>query len=226
MDTLRFEALKPVGLINPDTGLRPWAVVQLRAENRQCSAYNLVGFQTNLTFKEQERIFRMIPGLEAARFSRYGVMHRNTFIDAPRLLTPTLSWREHPQIHFAGQLTGTEGYVEAIASGLVAALAVYAQTLGKVLPALPIASLFGALLHYATDIDTIQYQPMHVNYGIMSTTETKPRNKRERYTQYAQQARLAMQNYRTRHTWLDWLPALSPEFLINENDSSQEKNDG
>ncbi|MCL2632546.1 MAG: methylenetetrahydrofolate--tRNA-(uracil(54)-C(5))-methyltransferase (FADH(2)-oxidizing) TrmFO, partial [Coriobacteriia bacterium] len=188
IDTLRFGALKPVGLVDPRTDRRPWAVVQLRAENREKTAYNLVGFQTNLTFSEQERIFRMIPGLEDARFSRYGVMHRNTFIDAPRLLSSTLAWREHPQIHFAGQLSGTEGYVEAIASGLVAALAAYAYVQGEEMQALPKTSAFGALLNYATDPDTSPYQPMHVNYGIMPPLEERVKNKSQRYNQYAKRA--------------------------------------
>ena len=130
-DALRFGALKPVGLIDPASGSRPWAVVQLRSENAQATAYNLVGFQTNLTFGEQERVFRLIPGLEHAVFSRFGVMHRNTFIDSPRALNTSFALPSHPHIRFAGQITGTEGYLEAIASGLYAALNCFAELQGK-----------------------------------------------------------------------------------------------
>ena len=214
VDTLRFGALKPVGLTDPATGRRPWAVVQLRAENQERSAFNLVGFQTNLTFSEQERIFRMIPGLKRARFSRFGVMHRNTFIDAPRLLTPTLAWREHRQVHFAGQLGGTEGYVEAIASGLVAALAVYARIQGGDLPPLPKTSLFGALLDYATDPLTDPYQPMHVNYGIITALQTKVKGRRDRYKQYAERALQGIVDYKKANPGLGWLPEIDRDFLI------------
>jgi methylenetetrahydrofolate--tRNA-(uracil-5-)-methyltransferase len=214
VDTLRFGACKPVGLIDPDSGRRPWAVVQLRPENRQCSAYNLVGFQTNLAYGEQERIFRMIPGLADARFLRYGVMHRNTFIDAPRLLTPSLSWREHPHVHFAGQISGTEGYVEAIASGLMAALAVYAQVKGLDAPELPRTSLFGALLGYATDPATAPYQPMHVNYGLLESLPNAIRNRRQRYAQYALRASQAIQGFRDSRPDLRWLPMLPSGFLL------------
>jgi methylenetetrahydrofolate--tRNA-(uracil-5-)-methyltransferase len=217
IDTLRHGALKPVGLIDPKTGKRPWAVVQLRAENTERTAFNLVGFQTNLTFSEQERIFRMIPGLENAHFSRFGVMHRNTFIDAPRLLTSTLAWRAYPQIHFAGQLGGTEGYVEAIASGLVAALSVYARYNGLDLPALPVTSLFGSLLRYATDPATDDYQPMHVNYGIMTSLAEKVKNKRQRYQMYADRANQAIVKYRQSTPELMWLSPVDDDFLIGQS---------
>ena len=190
-DALSHGALKPVGLTDPRTGARPWAVVQLRAENAACSAYNLVGFQTNLRFGEQERVFRMVPGLEHAEFSRYGVMHRNTFLDAPHVLTRALSLPGHPQLHFAGQVTGTEGYLEAVASGLFAALAVYAQLASVPEPHLPVDTLFGCLLDYATDPQTQGYQPMHVNYGILAPLEPRIRNKRERKAAYARRARAA-----------------------------------
>lgn len=214
VDTLRFGALKPVGLTDPRTGSRPWAVVQLRAENRERTAFNLVGFQTNLTFSEQQRVFRLIPGLENAQFSRFGVMHRNTFIDAPRLLSPTLAWLAHPHIHFAGQLGGTEGYVEAIASGLFAALAVYAQIQQTELPPLPTTSAFGALINYATDPSTYPYQPMHVNYGIMQALPTQVKNKKQRYQQYANRAELAMSEYRNATPKLNWLSPLNRDFFI------------
>lgn len=187
-DALSHGALKPVGLVDPRTGKRPWAAVQLRAENSACTAYNLVGFQTNLRFGEQERVFRMIPGLENAEFSRYGVMHRNTFVDAPHVLTKTLAVPDHPHIRLAGQLTGTEGYMEAVASGLYAALNVYAELNGSDEVVLPRETLFGSLLAYATDPNVVDYQPMHVNYGIIEPMEPKIRNKKERKAAYARRA--------------------------------------
>ncbi len=192
IDALSHGALKPVGLSVPLSGRRPWADVQLRAENAAASAYNLVGFQTNLRFSEQERVFRMIPGLEHAEFSRYGVMHRNTFVDCPHVLTRTLALPRHPDVHLAGQLTGTEGYLEAVASGLFAALAVYAELAGFDAPRLPHDSLFGCLLDYATDPETQDYQPMHVNYGIIDPIVPKIRNKRERKAAYARRAHEAI----------------------------------
>lgn len=195
MDSLSHGALKPVGLTDPRTGRRPWAAVQLRAENAAGTAYNLVGFQTNLRFGEQERVFRMIPGLEHAEFSRYGVMHRNTFVDTPHALTKTLALPKHPQVHLAGQVTGTEGYVEAIASGLFSALAVYAELTGVAAPELPEDTLFGCLLDYATDSQTEDYQPMHVNYGIIEPIVPKIRNKSQRKAAYARRAHEAIDAY-------------------------------
>lgn len=192
LDALRFGALKPVGLVDPDTGDRPWAVVQLRAENREGSAYNLVGFQTNLTFSEQQRVFRMIPGLENAVFLRYGVMHRNTFIDAPRLLNVDLSLRATPRIRVAGQLSGTEGYLEAAASGLIAALGTYSALRCVAPPALPPTTAFGSLLAYATDPSTATYQPMHVNFGLVPPLAERVRGKQARYAAYSDRARADM----------------------------------
>ena len=146
-DALRFGALKPVGLTDPRTGERPWAVVQLRAENAERTAYNLVGFQTNLTFSEQRRVFALIPGLENAEFHRFGVMHRNTFVDAPRLLDATLALRSDPRVRFAGQITGTEGYLEAAAGGLLAAANTAAALRGEPPLVLPRTTAFGALIY-------------------------------------------------------------------------------
>ncbi len=188
-DALRFGALKPVGLTDPASGRRPWAAVQLRAENRERSAYNLVGFQTNLRFGEQERVFRMIPGLEHAQFARFGVMHRNTFVDSPHVLGPAFDVPGRPGVHLAGQLTGTEGYMEAVASGLFSALAVYAELSGRPAPKLPRETLFGALVAYATDPETRDYQPMHVNYGIIPALDEKVRDKRARKAAYAARSR-------------------------------------
>lgn len=195
-DAPRFGTCKPVGLTDPATGRRPWAAVQLRAENAQGTAYNLVGFQTNLTFGEQKRVFRMIPGLQNAEFARYGVMHRNTFIQAPRLLDRDLRLRGvDAPVYVAGQLSGTEGYCEAIASGLMCALFVYAQLQGMQPPLLPVETAFGALLDYATDPATQDYQPMHVNFGILKPLDQHIRNKGMRYAAYAERGSRAMEGY-------------------------------
>ena len=195
-DAPRFGTCKPVGLTDPATGRRPWAAVQLRAENAQGTAYNLVGFQTNLTFGEQKRVFRMIPGLQNAEFARYGVMHRNTFIQAPRLLDRNLRLRGvDAPVYVAGQLSGTEGYCEAIASGLMCALFVYAQLQGMQAPLLPVETAFGALLDYATDPVTQDYQPMHVNFGILKPLDQHIRNKGMRYAAYAERGSRAMEGY-------------------------------
>lgn len=195
-DAPRFGTCKPVGLTDPATGRRPWAAVQLRAENAQGTAYNLVGFQTNLTFGEQKRVFRMIPGLQNAEFARYGVMHRNTFIQAPRLLDRDLRLRGvDVPVYVAGQLSGTEGYCEAIASGLMCALFVYAQLQGMQPPLLPVETAFGALLDYATDPATQDYQPMHVNFGILKPLDQHIRNKGMRYAAYAERGSRAMEGY-------------------------------
>ena len=192
----RFGTCKPVGLTDPATGRRPWAAVQLRAENAQGTAYNLVGFQTNLTFGEQKRVFRMIPGLQNAEFARYGVMHRNTFIQAPRLLDRDLRLRGvDAPVYVAGQLSGTEGYCEAIASGLMCALFVYAQLQDIQAPLLPVETAFGALLDYATDPATQDYQPMHVNFGILKPLDQHIRNKGMRYAAYAERGSRAMEGY-------------------------------
>ena len=195
-DAPRFGTCKPVGLTDPATGRRPWAAVQLRAENAQGTAYNLVGFQTNLTFGEQKRVFRMIPGLQNAEFARYGVMHRNTFIQAPRLLDRDLRLRGiDAPVYVAGQLSGTEGYCEAIASGLMCALFVYAQLQGMQAPLLPVETAFGALLDYAIDPATQDYQPMHVNFGILKPLDQHIRNKGMRYAAYAERGSRAMEGY-------------------------------
>lgn len=195
-DAPRFGTCKPVGLTDPATGRRPWAAVQLRAENAQGTAYNLVGFQTNLTFGEQKRVFRMIPGLQNAEFARYGVMHRNTFIQAPRLLDRDLRLRGvDAPVYVAGQLSGTEGYCEAIASGLMCALFVYAQLQSMQAPLLPVETAFGALLDYATDPATQDYQPMHVNLGILKPLDQHIRNKGMRYVAYAERGSRAMEGY-------------------------------
>ena len=193
-DSIRFGALKPVGLTDPRTGRRPWAAVQLRAENVQRSAYNLVGFQTNLTWPEQRRVFRMIPGLEQAEFLRYGVMHRNSFVDTPHALDPTFAI-PGTRVRLAGQITGTEGYVEAMASGLLAALNTYADLAGLPYPKLPVTGALGSLVAYATNPSTVDYQPMHVNFGLVPALESAPRRKDDRRRLMAERARADMTSF-------------------------------
>ena len=176
-DTLRYGPLKPVGLTDPHTGRRPWAVVQLRSENRQGSLYNLVGFQTNLKFPEQKRVFSMIPGLEQAEFVRYGVMHRNTFLDSPRLLESDLSLKKRPEIYFAGQITGVEGYVESAASGILAGHNLARRLRGEQPLQLPL----GALVHYISDPSVSDFQPMGANMGILPPWQERVKDKTKRY---------------------------------------------
>lgn len=188
LDAIRFGAMKPVGLIDPRTGKRPWAAVQLRSENAHRTAYNLVGFQTNLTFSEQKRVFRMIPGLEHAEFFRFGVMHRNTFVDSPHVLDRTFKI-PGSDVRLAGQITGTEGYTEAIASGLFTAINTYADLTDRDALALPVTGAFGSLVAYATDPATENYQPMHVNFGVVPPLgDGKRRSKRDRYAAYSERA--------------------------------------
>jgi len=194
-DAIRFGAMKPVGLTDPRTGRRPWAAIQLRAENKEKTAYNLVGFQTNLTFGEQKRVFHMVPGLENAEFFRYGVMHRNTFVDAPHVLDGTFAV-PGTGVRLAGQITGTEGYMEAVATGLLAALNTYAEAIGADSVELPRVGALGALVGYATDPATVGYQPMHVNFGLVPPLEDgKRRSKRDRYQAYADRALEALDAY-------------------------------
>ena len=193
-DAIRFGALKPVGLTDPRTGHRPWAAVQLRAENASAAAYNLVGFQTNLTWPEQRRVFRMIPGLQNAEFLRYGVMHRNSFVDSPHVLDRTFKI-PGTRARLAGQICGTEGYVEAIASGLLAALNTYAELKGAPEVRLPLTGSLGSLADYATDPNTRDYQPMHVNFGIYPPLAEHVRDKAKRRQAYADRAAADLEAY-------------------------------
>lgn len=186
-DTMRYGPLRPVGLRDPRTGHRPWANVQLRAENAGRTLYNLVGFQTNLKWGEQQRVFRMIPGLENAEFVRYGVMHRNTFLDSPRVLTGQLCLKERPNVFFAGQITGFEGYMESAACGLLAARALYARLTGAAFAPPPPDTMCGALVGYIT-AENKNFQPMGANMGILPPLENRPRDKRLRYLAAAQRA--------------------------------------
>ena len=192
-DTIRFGPLRPVGLRDPRTGHRPWANVQLRAENADRTLYNLVGFQTNLRWGEQKRVFSMIPGLAQAEFVRYGVMHRNTFLNAPAVLTPALCLKEHPNVFFAGQITGFEGYMESAASGLLAARAILARLQGRDYAPPPADTMCGALIAYITTPNK-DFQPMGANMGILPRPEsvTAIRDKRARYLALSEQAQAAM----------------------------------
>jgi methylenetetrahydrofolate--tRNA-(uracil-5-)-methyltransferase len=173
MSTLTFGPMKPVGLINPRTGRQPHAVVQLRRENLAATLYNMVGFQTKLTWPEQRRIFRTIPGLAEAEFVRYGSIHRNTFINSPALLAKSLQLHGNAGIFFAGQITGVEGYVESSAMGLLAGLSAHAHLSGRILPPLPETTAIGALVNYITKTDKKTFQPMNVNFGIFPPLPVK-----------------------------------------------------
>jgi methylenetetrahydrofolate--tRNA-(uracil-5-)-methyltransferase len=180
-DTLRFGPMKPVGLKDPRTGKMPYAVVQLRQENLRADSYNLVGFQNHLKFGEQARVLRLIPGLENARFLRYGQIHRNTYINAPTLLQSTLQMKSHPNVFFAGQICGVEGYVESIATGLLAGLHAAALAQGTPLPSAPRASAFGSLTHYVTHADPKHFQPANITFDLLPALDRKIRDRKERH---------------------------------------------
>ncbi|MCR4925098.1 MAG: methylenetetrahydrofolate--tRNA-(uracil(54)-C(5))-methyltransferase (FADH(2)-oxidizing) TrmFO [Clostridiales bacterium] len=184
-DTIRFGPMKPVGLKDPRTGHRPWAVVQLRRENAQGTLFNLVGFQTNLTFSEQKRVFSMIPALKNADFMRYGVMHRNTFINSPKLLDADFSMRSNEKLFFAGQITGVEGYMESASSGILAGLNLARRINGKESIVLPKTTMMGALSRYISDETVNNFQPMGANFGILPPLEEHIRDKKLRYAELA-----------------------------------------
>ncbi|MGD9316172.1 MAG: FADH(2)-oxidizing methylenetetrahydrofolate--tRNA-(uracil(54)-C(5))-methyltransferase TrmFO [Anaerolineae bacterium] len=186
--SLAFGPLRPVGLTDPRTGRRPHAVVQLRQDNQAASLYNLVGFQTNLKWAEQERVFRLIPGLERAEFVRFGQMHRNTFINSPRLLWPTMQFRQREDLFFAGQITGTEGYVGSSASGLVAGLNAARLAVGQPPVEFPPTTMIGALCSYISNAEPDSFQPMKANFGLLPPLDRPVRKKRERYAAYARRA--------------------------------------
>lgn len=185
IDTLRFGPMKPVGLTDPATGHRPWAVLQLRRENSQGTMYNLVGFQTNLKFPEQKRVFGLIPALKNAEFCRYGVMHRNTFINSPALLYGDYSLKTNRNLFFAGQLTGVEGYIESASSGLMAGINCARLINGKETVVLPETSMIGALSRYISDETVVNFQPMGANMGVLPELEDRPRDKKLRAEAYA-----------------------------------------
>lgn len=192
-DAPRFGPMKPVGLVDPRTGHRPWAAVQLRRENSAGTMFNLVGFQTNLKFGEQKRVFSMIPGLENAEFVRYGVMHRNSFLDSPRLLSGTFQLKKQPNVFFAGQITGVEGYMESAASGIIAGKNAVRTAHGKKLFELPAVTMTGALCSYISDETVKDFQPMGANFGILPPIEPKIRDKKERYAALAERALSALE---------------------------------
>jgi methylenetetrahydrofolate--tRNA-(uracil-5-)-methyltransferase len=187
-DTLRFGPMKPVGLKDPRSGRIPYAVVQLRQENQRADSFNIVGFQNHLKFGEQARVLRLIPGLEDARFLRYGQIHRNTYINSPTLLTETLQLKQHPRIFFAGQICGVEGYVESIATGLMAG--VYASALAQGLEPVPTlrATGFGSLVHYITHADPQSFQPANITFDLLPPLGQKIRDRQERHRQICQRA--------------------------------------
>ena len=188
LDAPRFGPMKPVGLVDPNTRHRPWACVQLRRENSKGTMFNLVGFQTNLKFGEQKRVFSMIPGLENAEFVRYGVMHRNSFLNSPKLLNADFSLRSNPNIFFAGQITGVEGYMESAASGIMAGINAVRQAESEEPLVLSEYNMIGALSQYISDESVTNFQPMGANFGILPPIEPKIRDKRERYMALANRA--------------------------------------
>ena len=188
VDTLRYGPLKPVGLTDPRTGKEPYAVVQLRQDNAAGNIYNIVGFQTHLKFPEQKRVFSMIPALREAEFVRYGVMHRNTFLNSPRLLDATYADRRDPLVAFAGQMTGVEGYVESCASGYLAAVSMAARLKGEPIPNFTDRTAIGALAHYISDSSVTSFQPMNVNFGIIAPPEQRVKGKANKNLAIAERA--------------------------------------
>lgn len=186
--TMLFGPLKPVGLEDPRTGKEPYAVVQLRQDNAAASLYNMVGFQTHLKWGEQKRVFRLIPGLENVQIVRYGVMHRNTFMKSPVVLEPTYASKRRPDLFFAGQMTGVEGYVESAASGLIAGINAARMALGETPLIFPETTAMGSMAHYITHTSAHHFQPMNANFGIMPALTVKIRNKKERNQQLADRA--------------------------------------
>jgi methylenetetrahydrofolate--tRNA-(uracil-5-)-methyltransferase len=204
-DTLRFGPMKPVGLKDPRTGKMPYAVVQLRQENLRADSYNLVGFQNHLKFGEQARVLRMIPGLENARFLRYGQIHRNTYINSPALLCETLQMREHPQVLFAGQICGVEGYVESIATGLIAGIHACALARGRAPIAPPRDSAFGSLVHYVTQADPKNFQPANITFDLLPVLDKKVRDRKERHRLQCERALQAFDG------WMDLVSSKAVE---------------
>ncbi|MBR6314541.1 MAG: methylenetetrahydrofolate--tRNA-(uracil(54)-C(5))-methyltransferase (FADH(2)-oxidizing) TrmFO [Clostridia bacterium] len=200
-DTIRYGPLKPVGLRDPRTGHRPWAVLQLRRETKDGTLLNLVGFQTNLKFGEQKRVFSMIPALHDAEFVRCGVMHRNTFLDSPRLLNADYSLRQRPDLFFAGQITGVEGYMESAQSGLLAGVNLVRRLRGETTLVLPDTTIMGALSRYISDDSVRDFQPMGANFGVLPPIEPKIRDKKLRYEALAQRSLTELEQYLRKEGW-------------------------
>lgn len=199
--TMLFGPLKPVGLIDPHTGKQPYAVIQLRQDNSAATLYNMVGFQTHLKWPDQKRVFSMIPGLENCEIIRYGVMHRNTFINSPKLLRATYQYRERDDLFFAGQMTGVEGYVESAASGLLAGINAARLVNGEELLVLPAETVMGSMAHYITTTAAKHFQPMNANFGLLPDLPERIRNKKEKNERIAERALNTIQNFtQKRHT--------------------------
>lgn len=192
-DTLRYGPLRPVGLVDPRSGKRAWAVVQLRQENQAGTILGLVGFQTRLKWGQQDRVFRLIPGLEEAEFIRYGMMHRNTFINSPRLLKPTLQYRGNPQLFFAGQITGVEGYMESAGTGILAGINATRLLRNQPLLVMDNRTMLGALVGLITDPHNDEFQPINANFGILPPLPAPARDKKQRYADYALRSAAAME---------------------------------
>lgn len=195
VDTVRFGPMKPVGLRDPATGHRPWAVLQLRKENAAGTMYNMVGFQTNLKFGEQKRVFSMIPALRNAEFMRYGVMHRNTFINSPRILNSDYSVKENKNLFFAGQITGVEGYMESASSGLMCGINAARIVCGQAAVTLPAVTMIGAMARYISDPYITDFQPMGANFGVLPELDDRPRDKALRGTAYAERSLSALRAF-------------------------------
>ncbi|CAH0119799.1 Methylenetetrahydrofolate--tRNA-(uracil-5-)-methyltransferase TrmFO [Paenibacillus sp. CECT 9249] len=208
--TALFGPMKPVGLVNPHTGELPYAVVQLRQDNAAGTLYNMVGFQTHLKWGEQKRVFSMIPGLENAEFVRYGVMHRNTFINSPKLMRPTYQFRGRDTLFFAGQMTGVEGYVESAASGLIAGLNAARLAKGQACLTLPQETALGSMAEYITTTDFRNFQPMNANFGLFPPLGERIRNKKEKNEKIAHRALETLRHFATRHA-LNYNSAVSVE---------------
>ena len=198
IDTLRYGPLKPVGLEHPVTGEKPYAVVQLRQDNYAASLYNIVGFQTHLKWPEQKRVFGLIPGLDTAEFVRYGVMHRNTFINSPTVLNATLQLKSNDNIFFAGQMTGVEGYIESASGGLIAGMNAARLVEGKATLAFPEDTAHGALCHYITQAESKKFQPMNVNFGLLPPLTERIRDKKEKNRTIAARALASLIEFKSR----------------------------
>jgi len=198
-ETLRFGPMKPMGLTDPRTGRRPYAVVQLRSENARSGSYNLVGFQNHMRFGDQQRVLRMIPGLENAEFLRYGQVHRNTYINGPALLTPSLQLRTHPQIVFAGQISGVEGYVESIATGLIAGRGAAALAADESIRMFPRETALGSLCAYVSGADPTNYQPANITFDLLPKLENPPRDRKMRQAEVCRRALAALEQHMYAH---------------------------
>jgi methylenetetrahydrofolate--tRNA-(uracil-5-)-methyltransferase len=198
-DTLRFGPMKPMGLTDPRTGKRPYAVVQLRQENARAGSYNLVGFQNHMRFAEQARVLRMIPGLANAEFLRYGQVHRNTYINAPALVAPTLQLRTAPNIFFAGQISGVEGYVESIATGLIAGRGAASLKRGEHVQPFPRQTALGSLCAYVSGADAANYQPANITFDLLPKLEHPPRDRKQRHAEVCRRALAALEEFSCSH---------------------------